>query len=172
MEESEQGIKSNSCHIQPQFRIISHAQQPTLGLAVHWRGSAAQGTVGETWRRLAELLQLHFPFELFRIAPIPGQASRPDCSSYNTTNMSFRGTPRGGRGGGFGGGGRGGFTPRGGSQQSWDSYEDLHLTPYRTRWLRWGFIRTSRYSHWYSAFYIASRFILMKRRGRQIRPRC
>lgn len=40
----------------------------------------------------------------------------PDCTTHNTQDMSFRGTPRGGRGGGFGGG-RGGnsnFTPRGG----------------------------------------------------------
>jgi hypothetical protein len=36
-----------------------------------------------------------------------------DCKTHIAYTMSFRGTPRGGRGGSFGGG-RGGFTPRGG----------------------------------------------------------
>jgi hypothetical protein len=59
------------------------------------------------------ILPTPFSVRTFREALEQAHLSRTNYQLDTTDDMAFRGTPRGGRGGGFGG--RGGFTPRGGA---------------------------------------------------------
>jgi hypothetical protein len=107
--------------LQREFRSYRSLHQVTIldcvaratahqGLADAFGGVAAEGTVGATFRRLAASSHAK---NSSRTLAATGRTPQTDCTTHIVYTMSFRGTPRGGRGGSFGGG-RGGFTPRGG----------------------------------------------------------